>query len=76
VIVSDTHPPGEADSIAKESAMSISRGHSMGEAGLTFASLLLIVAMISLLAMVAIPPMVTYLSPRLDTDKLHRNRSG
>lgn len=49
----------------------MSGGHSMGEAGLTFVSLLLIVAIVSLLATVAIPVIVTFLSPGLDTDTLH-----
>jgi Tfp pilus assembly protein PilE len=54
--------------------MSVSRGHSMGEVGLTFVSLLLIVAIVNLLATVAIPPLVTFLSPSPDSDALHGER--
>jgi hypothetical protein len=51
--------------------MSVSSGHSIGEVGLMFAGLLLIVVVLSLLAMVAIPPMVTFLSPSPDTGTQH-----
>ena len=51
--------------------MSVSSGYSAGEVGLTFAGLLLIVAMISLLVTLAIPPLVTFLSPSLDIGTQH-----
>lgn len=51
--------------------MSVSKGHSTREAGLTFASLLLIVAMISLLATAAIPPIVAFFHPSPDIGTQH-----